>query len=225
MKPFSFSATIRRLELDAPVRERPDARFGHRAFPSPLQRRGWFDAVGQVMKYHGYPTSYSWNSMANTYATPTTAALLRDIRNAINWFNSSTSEPISACLYLNNVGYSHASIQTHNYSTICSNIDAGRPVIMSGANSSLEGHSWVCSGHLSYSTSYSYSLQVLSVVEPPLQYENAGVYYSGAVASDYLYMNWGWYGDYDGWYIADTVNPTPTDNYKYIRSEIINIYH
>lgn len=182
-------------------------------------------AVGQIMRYHEYPSNYNWNNMANNYATPSTASLLKDIYYAINWpvFNN-VSDPYSAKNWFVGKGYTQASVQSHDLSTVRSNLVAGHPVLMSGSRLMLGGgHSWVCSGYSAYGTNVEYTLRVISII-PPLQYENAGVEYRNGAVNSYYYMNWGWEGYCDGWFINDSVNANSEKNYQYNRTDIINIY-
>ena len=56
------------------------------------------------------------------------------------------------------------------FSMVCAEIDAGRPVIYSGATKNDEGHAWIVDGYKS---------------------------------NGYLHVNWGWGGDYDGFFLPD----------------------
>ena len=38
-------------------------------------------------------------------------------------------------------------------------------------------------------------------------------------------MNWGWFGDYDTWYISDSANSGNGYNYQYIRQDIYVATH
>ena len=182
-------------------------------------------AAGQIMKYYEYPYTFDWNSMSDYYATPAAASLLKNIHDRIVWFGGSTSDPWSAKNYLVEKGYSNAYVQSHSISTVQNNLIAGHPVLMSGSTgASSGGHSWVCSGYSSNSVYYDCSLQVVSVVAPPLQYENAGVSYSGSSSGYYFYMNWGGEGAYNGWFMSDSVKMNSDHNYKYNRTEIVDIY-
>lgn len=180
-------------------------------------------AVAQIMKYHQFPLNYSWNSMEDDYATSATQAFLSEVHDEINWWIAQeTSDPWSAKSYLRDKGYSNASVQSHNMSVVEDNLVLRRPVLMSGASGTI-GHSWVCDGFRTSSYNKEFYLYVLSVVTP-LQYENTGQSYFASVGNgSYYHMNWGWGGDYDGWYLGDNANPG-SDNYSWMRTEVVDIY-
>jgi photosystem II stability/assembly factor-like uncharacterized protein len=73
------------------------------------------------------------------------------------------SDSIRLCTYSD---YSNAQW----FSMIMAEIDAGRPVIYSGATSGDEGHAWIVDGYNS---------------------------------DGYMHINWGWGGDYDGFFLPD----------------------
>lgn len=172
-------------------------------------------AMGQIMRYHRWPetgrgwhkyvpsenpeigqqvanfgaTTYHWDLMPDKLSRQHSAAeksavaqLLRhagvavDMSYTKNGSGSYTcdvlyamphyfrySDSISMCTYAN------FSVDGW-FNIIKAEIDAGRPVIYSGATSRQEGHAWVVDG---YNT------------------------------DGYLHINWGWGGDYDGFFLPD----------------------
>jgi len=168
-------------------------------------------AMAQLMKYHQYPTSYSWSSMPLTYATTTTANFVKDIHTAIG--NVYSGQPsyacdgtgVSASANMGNVlksqfGYSSASWASYNYQTVKSNLSYSRPVLLSGDNGTT-GHMWVCDG-----------------------YKDVNYYYADCTGVGYLYyhMNWGWGGSSDGWYGFNNFNPAGT-NFNSNKKMVYNI--
>ena len=183
-------------------------------------------AVGQVMKSQQKPAYYNWSAMHNDMPTPTTAAFLRDVHDAIKWYLlNNYSDPWSAKNYLVDVGYTHASVQSHDLPTVRNNLTSGHPVIMSGwdGHTITGGHTWVCSGYRTYNSYVSYSLWVVST-SLPLEYVSANNTYSNTATTPYYYMNWGYWGEDDGWFLNDSVQKDSNNNYQYLRTEIINIY-
>lgn len=180
-------------------------------------------AVAQIMKYHQVPVHYSWSSMDDNYATPATQSFLAEVHDEINWrIAQEISDPWSARNYLRDNGYSNANVQTHGIYDVQDNLILRRPVLMSGADG-LSGHSWVCDGFRTSSYNKEYFLYVVSVI-PPLQYENTAVSHSVSYGSgNYYHMNWGWGGQYDGWYFGDVANPN-NYNFNWLRTEVIDIY-
>ena len=169
-------------------------------------------AMGQVMKYHEYPTNYSWTSIPLSYATTTTANFIEDIHNAINtvypgnpsYYCDGTG--VSASANMGNVlktqfNYSSASWANYNYSTVKSNLNSNRPVILSGDNG-VSGHMWVCDGYMQ--TSF---------------------YFDDCTGGSYyplFHMNWGWGGTNDGYYSYNNFNPGNT-NYNNNKKMVYNI--
>ncbi len=151
-------------------------------------------AMAQVMKYHQFPSSYNWAAMPNTYATNTTAQLIKDIGSKVGMnygldgSGADTKSKVPPAF--KNFGYS-SSVRYSDYSSdkIKSEIDANRPVIFKGGTKKYwagiipyyaDGHAWVCYGyHKANLNGYGYFR---------------------------MYMNWGWYGSYDGWYSYNSFN-------------------
>lgn len=124
-------------------------------------------AVGQIMTYHGYPAvvggiAHNW-AQYRTYSTwsdiPSSvadniAALLYDIgqkTNTVYGCSGSSSDIYKAQTAFVNYGYScgyPVGYNNSNLSTVKSNIDASRPLLMTGTrkNSNI-GHAWVVDGH------------------------------------------------------------------------------
>ncbi|MXV37822.1 hypothetical protein GO491_03885 [Flavobacteriaceae bacterium Ap0902] len=160
-------------------------------------------AMAQVMKYHQYPTSYSWSSMPNSYGTSTTSILMRDIGDAVNMnyecdgSGADTQDEVASS-FKNDFGFSSASYSGYNYQTVKNELSYNRPVILKGGRKSgwwifaqyKDGHAWVCDGYLNY-------------IDPCW----------GSMLK--FNMNWGWNGSYNGWYSFNNFNPGDhTFNYK-----------
>ena len=167
-------------------------------------------AVGQIMRYHEKPSSFSWSYMPLSYPTTTTANFLYTLGSymGIDYQNySSAATHQDAIDTFDHYGYT-SDFDLYNQSTVMSNIMAGKPVYVAGStNANGAGHAWVCEGY-SYSESYEeYQLMVISQIEPPLHYESiTSNYVTGYGQSTYLYHNLGYEGDGDGWYIGHTFN-------------------
>lgn len=160
-------------------------------------------AMAQVMKYHQYPTYYSWSNMPNSYGTNTTSTLMKDIGNAVNMSyscnaSSADTQGEVASSFKNDFGYNSASYSGYNYQTVKSELSNNRPVILRGGRKSgwwifsqyKDGHAWVCDGYINY-------------IDPCW----------GSMLK--YHMNWGWDGTYNGWYSFNNFNPGDhTFNYK-----------
>ena len=170
-------------------------------------------AMGQVMRYHQYPSTFNWSNMPYNYSTSTTAQFPYQIGLACNANYTDTATYVkldSVKNALESFGY-HVDVANHSASTTINSLLSGRPVIMRGDISdddgSLSGHEWVASGcsNTSYHTRYE-----LFVMETPTIITSAYVYETDYHYSDtYIYMNWGWYGEGNGYYL---------DNYELINS-------
>lgn len=172
-------------------------------------------AMGQVMRYHEYPNNYDWASMPLTSwgATVTTANFIADIHDAIGSVYSGwpsydcDGTGVSGSANMGTVlktqfSYSSARRANYNYNTVKSNLNYGRPVILSGDNGST-GHMWVCDGYKQ--TSY-YNADC-----------TGGTYYP------LFHMNWGWQnGAFNEWYSYNNFNPGNT-NYNNNKKMIYNI--
>lgn len=184
-------------------------------------------AMAQVIRYHGYPTTFNYSIMPNNVGSNYTstgtneiAGLMRACFDAVdNYGNQSpdidcnvtnlNTEDIPAALmggfgYSNTVHYINYA-GTSNYNVVKDELRAGRPVIFRGGRDGgifsvpryRDGHAWVSDGF--------YSATVCG--------ENGG--YTGSYGVLYFQMNWGWGGTYDGLYgLSDFHMGTSTYNYK-----------
>ncbi len=160
--------------------------------------------MAQVMKYHEHPTSYNWSSMPPINGTTTTANFILDIHNAIR--NSDIGEPyyncygtwVSTSVRIDEVledefGYSSsATSSSYNIQTLEDNLDNDMPVILSGFTRD-GGHMWVCDGYRLTQNRRKSSLS--------------------------FHMNWGWGGNYDGYYSYNNFNPNGN---RYFQIEMIH---
>jgi len=96
--------------------------------------------------------------------------------------------------------YGNAIKANDDYNVVVTNVDYNRPVILSGSNST-SGHMWVCDG-----------------------YRTTNFYFDDCTGVGFLHfhMNWGWGGNYDGWYAYNNFNPGNT-NYNDNKKMIYNI--
>jgi hypothetical protein len=140
-------------------------------------------AVGQIMRYwkHSANSKYNWAAMVNNYATTETANLLADLYVATNSFpdpkdncKTTLSYDVDLPRALHAYGYSCTSFEPFEKNEAFNNIANKRPFMLFGRTTEGDGHFWICEG---------YSKDNPRTTMGP-----------------YFYMNWGWYGEYDGWY-------------------------
>lgn len=169
-------------------------------------------ALGQIMAYHQKPASYnghtySWDLITQypnltiwDKGSQSVAELINDIGIAagINYTSGDNSAYISdAYNALDDFGYNR-SLSDYSFSTIASNIDLNRPCYIRGDNNTV-GHAWVIDGYRSKSTTYKYYHQTTL--------ESC---YTETITKNYVHCNWGWSGEYNGFYLSAVFN-----NYDY----------
>jgi hypothetical protein len=177
-------------------------------------------STGQIMRYYTWPTSYDWANMPLTYGTNTTSNLLKDIGSAVGMSyacdGSSATTANAASALVNNFNYKSASYNsTYNYVTVESELYGGHPVILSGGSISKflffnvysDGHAWVADGV----TEVTYYKCIAYIPVDDI----SGLWWDQTANYLYFHMNWGWSGQYDGWYGFQGFNPgSYTFNYK-----------
>jgi len=156
-------------------------------------------AVGQVMNFNRYPSSFNWNSInAGGVATN---VFLRDLGLPANLnvqysCNGSSVTTDTVISYLQSVGYTYtAGTNTNDVSLITSNLSYSHPVIISGG-----GHMWVCDGIQSYH-------DVVCFVSGACYDTRDNI----NMNKQFLHMNWGYNSLYDGWYSIWDFTPGAND--------------
>jgi hypothetical protein len=148
-------------------------------------------AMAQILKYYNYPNTfsytytYNWNyslmpNSVNTYgASPATAQLMKDLGDIVSMNYGCTLSGANIQLMVSafiSMGY-QTNFAPYNKASTISAIENGKPVCLTGINSSnSQVHIWIADG---------YKKLFLC---------------SGTSNLDYLHMNWGYGGNSDGWY-------------------------
>ena len=192
-------------------------------------------AVGQIMRYYRYPTTYNWGDMPNTYATSATSQFLKSVgeRIGINYNSGDSGANIDQALSaLKSYGYTGAIKCDHNKLKVMSELDNNRLVYMRGQDSKHNsGHAWVCDGY--YGGNNCYELKLMTLEDCPSSYEPQQFLnpYNHTEIVSYtparFHMNWGWGGTNDGYYLDDIITVTQEKvdyNFTASRQDIINIY-
>lgn len=157
-------------------------------------------AMAQVMNFHRKPSQYSWDSMQpNSFALTT---LMKVIGQKVGMVyacdgSSANTQNEVASSFVEDFQYSSAQYSSYNQSTVVSELNNGKPVILRGSSQSgfwgsyVNGHAWVCDGYRQH------------------YFCEAGVTFL------LLHMNWGWDGEYNGLYSFNNFNPDDyTFNYQ-----------
>ncbi len=144
-------------------------------------------AVAQIMKYWEFPSGFDWSDMPDSSGTNSTAELMVSVGyNTHTIWNidgngASGTHNIQAFddAFTFWFGYGSATHRNYTFSDVnfvTNDLDKSQPVIFGGLDwSELIGHVWVCDGYKKH-------------IYPCW----------GTIIL--LRMNWGWRGDYDGWY-------------------------
>lgn len=169
-------------------------------------------AIGQIMYYYSSPEGdWDWDNIYASSGTEDTRLLIHYIKSHISPLGGYSSILIYNSGFLSQAGFSHSLI-SHNNNRVSSSIMNGMPVYMSGEvnNNYFERHSWVCEGYQSPAFMISnYTLWVIDI-DPYPSYDYISVAGDNTTATlqpSYYYMNWGWGGSYNGWFLSDDVSP------------------
>jgi hypothetical protein len=203
-------------------------------------------AVGQIMKYHRKPAlinnpsthQYNWDNMPDRYNGNATAITASSVpfflisvgydvamNYSANGSGSSITLAENAFKYLHY--YTDATIEDHNANApakIQANLNANRPVYMSGFSNTGTGHAWVCDGMTTgrFSTEYFVEFYVHNAYTD--YYGNYTPSDPGSVMATYpncvfYHMNWGWGGANNDWFFQNDVNPNGS-NFKFTRQNL-----
>ena len=205
-------------------------------------------AIAQIMSYHTWPSDLDWDTMIQQGGSSTvTQNFLYNLAVDMNadFGNGddslSTSIPASAAiaaLKLSKYGYSSSmSLVTHNNSIVRTQLNSEQPVWMQGSDSSSDTtvtHAWVCDGYIAETNEDIYFVEFLMGGPGSYYYASKNEWdyvpsfqspwSTGGVISYYYDMNWGWGGDFNGWFYSDNVNVYELGyNFSNYRLDIINI--
>lgn len=186
-------------------------------------------AMGQIMRYYEHPTSFNWAKIPLTYSTPETSQLLYNIAEMAD--ATYTEEGTSVVFEkigetLQSYGY-RAEGYNHSASLAFDNLKEGKPVIMTATyqttepNSKTTSHAWIASGG-----KIQHARRVLEVYSFRTFQKYDIVYWENLYKEQpiyYFYMNWGWGGLDNGWFIDNPLNIPDSSNSAYNRRNVVNI--
>lgn len=180
-------------------------------------------AVGQIMKYHQWPNTISWDLMPNLTPSSATAQFLKDLGNSIHtnyYVNISIADNLIVDSVLNSTYNYTSHYEANNYANISASLRNGCPVYMAGwVQGTQIGHAWVCSEEKKIVVDECYILMIVSQNQP-LEFIVGGRHAINNGIYTYYYMNWGRRGQYNGWFIQGNVN-TSLGNFNSNRHNII----
>ena len=188
-------------------------------------------AVGQIMRFHRWPQRFDWSNMPDTLSStetrPTTVSdFLYDVglKCGIQYWLKLTGSDSFLASHALKFYYDYSCDRiSHSHSKVYSEIMSGNPVYMEGYRSSFKGHAWVCDGVRHSEVNEKYEFRTISNLGGyPLHFESPSEpYKTSSDGFTHFYMNWGWGGDYNGWYLDDLRHYD--QNYSIKRKDIIKI--
>lgn len=169
-------------------------------------------AMAQIMRYHQWPTSYTWSQIPEGYgsATNETHRFIQDVRNRANVkykSNGTSASYDDAKDAFKKFNYSVGTYDFYGYSDrqrIADEIKGKRPVYMRGERSNGEGHAWMCEGYKADKIQYSAAMISGEIFNPnTIEY----MHYTGTteIIRQYYYMNWGWGGSSNAWFFLGNI--------------------
>lgn len=159
-------------------------------------------ALAQVMKYYEHPNNFNWNAMSSDQPTDETARLLFDIAERCD---AKYSPKLTTVTFnkskevLKSYGYS---INANPNWSISSDCYMKKPIITCGrAKNENEdvGHMWVISGCDHTTIMHRFEVWTFKTKD---RFEMLDYYSPTLFSTDYDYMNWGWGGYLNGYYLT-----------------------
>lgn len=187
-------------------------------------------AIGQIMAFYKQPTTYknhtySWDYITASPSVPayslagcSVAQLMHDLAvatsttfGAVNVTGSGTG--IEGALQgLRAFGYTSSTSGSYSLSTVKAQINANHPIVCCGKGSG-GNHAWVITGWRTTTTTTTYYRET-----------TRKKCCSQMSSTDYVECNWGWDGDYNGYFQSGIFRPNNKDFYSYDIKIIYNIY-
>jgi hypothetical protein len=184
-------------------------------------------AIGMLCRKHLYPTKYRCQNMPcelpNNYDKQNDISLMfRDIADNIpdyNWGRYEGAEsgaiPENILIGLHNIGYKQAQMATFNLSTVYQNLLEGKSVLLCAYRPNYNGgHIWFCDGYQEI------TYKITKTKKHLFRKNEKKVWYE---YEEQLYMNWGWNGNQNGWYVVD--GKWSSNNYTTSKIMYTNLTH
>ena len=176
-------------------------------------------AIGQIMKCLDHPDSINWNGITNMLpvgGNNTLTNFLAGLRKNIgvsNNGNASISQVKNALEssygYVPNQGF-RISIINHNSAQVEQSLIRKVPVYMRGTNPSTTiGHAWVCDGYYTTHAQTEFYLYVIPFgageITELTNICTDRVYPENFVIHNYYHMNWGHFGNNNGYFYKEAL--------------------
>lgn len=175
-------------------------------------------ATAQYMRFNKRPAYYQteddsicyWHNMPNNSSNATLSKFLADLRQRLDINDNGSGSVYDIVPLLNTTFGYNAEIYDYNISRLDYPLSINKVVMLRGVTADNKGHVWICDG-LRYQVfgGVEYNLYVLDHLKyPNFDYVNIKTELDDTYKSPvpYCHMNWGWGGDYDGWYYGSDWN-------------------
>ena len=175
-------------------------------------------ATAQYMRFNKQPALYRtsdgticyWHNMPDNSSNATLSTFLADLRQRLDINDDGSGSVYDIVPLLNSAFGYNVKIYDYNINRLDYPLSINKAVILRGVTSDDEGHVWICDG-LRYQVfgGVEYNLYVLDHLKyPNFDYVNIKTELDDTYKSPvpYCHMNWGWGGDYDGWYYGSDWN-------------------
>lgn len=158
-------------------------------------------AIAQYMHHFKHPENYEWAKMSPNQSDDYNARLIHDIAVKCNTKNGSTSyqdllNAFEVGVYNVKVYYGQDLLGDHLTQRMR---EYEQAILVGQDKGGAGGHAWIVSGMNNVNFYYTYYIYYVQDPYTQADYKK--------VATDathetryYFYMNWGWYGKYDGYY-------------------------
>ncbi|MCM1150863.1 MAG: C10 family peptidase [Alistipes sp.] len=199
-------------------------------------------AMGQIMAYYRYPTSitttYPNNGFTQHYGETIAldweklivnpycyqiSAFIREIGQKVGMrYDNPTSSGADRTAVLNgfkSFGYSCASnLSSYAIAPIRTSLNEKRPVYVRGTDPVEGGHAWVADGYI-YTRKGTEYYELRIVDDGIRQYRDYVLVSSTVVTTDLVHYNWGWDGNFNGYFAP--VNRCSTSIYNFQELQMI----
>ena len=170
-------------------------------------------AVGLLCVDQWYPSAFDFYSMPYSVTVNnenSVSKMFRAIGDKIpgyKWsITSSGATPYNILTGIQELGFKDAKCQPYEFETAYNNLQKSLSVLF-GGYSSNGGHIWFCDGYYEMGWKITRTTKFLwwkTKVETWYEY------------SDFLWMNWGWYGSQNGWFESNSWNGFENNKMMYI---------
>lgn len=179
-------------------------------------------ACGQLMYYYRFPSNYDWDNMALNSATDASALLIAELGDAMNakYGIDRTDVYIEECIkYLKSIGYNCHEEMSLNVAKMEQSMLNHKPILMRLTREDdyfIDQHRIVVGG---------VGISEINIVDDIMTFTTATKYET--VASEcihssrtvYFYLNWGWHGINDAFYLLNDIKTIDSETKETINWE------